>query len=98
MSLSMNTATLSANSRRKPSETGSVRRIAAALARPINELSVTEKIYCIVAGLFIVTAVLLVMSILTVRLQTEYRHLQAASAEAASNVGRVNGLIYAIVM
>jgi PAS domain S-box-containing protein len=38
------------------------------------------------------------MSVQSVRLQISYRHLQAASASAAINIGRVNGLIYAIVM
>jgi PAS domain S-box-containing protein len=38
------------------------------------------------------------MSIQSVRLQTAYRHLLASSATAAINIGRVNGLIYAIVM
>ncbi|MGY4287692.1 HAMP domain-containing protein [Bradyrhizobium sp. LM2.7] len=32
------------------------------------------------------------------RLQTTYRHMHASSAEAAINVGRINALIYAIVM
>ena len=63
-----------------------------------ESLSVAEKSYAIVAGLVIVTSVLLVMSIQTVRLQTGYRHLQSSSAQAANNIGRFNGLIYAIVM
>ena len=63
-----------------------------------GDLSVTEKIYGIAAGLMVVTTVLMVMSIQSVRLQTEYRHLQASSAQAATNAGQVNGLIYAIVM
>src|SRR5258708_35410783 len=41
---------------------------------------------------------LVVMSIQSVRLQAQYRHALATSASAAINVGRVNGLIYAIVM
>ena len=63
-----------------------------------SELSVSEKIYGIAAGLMVVTTVLMVMSIQSVRLQTGYRHLQASSAEAALNVAQANGLIYAIVM
>jgi PAS domain S-box-containing protein len=97
MSMSMDIATLSAGPRRPP-ETGAIRRIADRLLQTINDLSVAEKIYGIVAGLTIVTTVLLAMSIQTVRLQAGYRHLQASSAQAATNIGRVNGLIYAIVM
>ena len=77
---------------------GAIRRIAPGLVRTIDELTVTEKIYGIVIGLIIVTTVMLVMSIQTVRLQTGYRQLQASSAQAATNVGRANELIYAIVM
>ena len=77
---------------------GVLRKIAPGLVRSIDDLTVTEKVYGTVIGLIIVTTVLLVMSIQTVRLQTGYQHLQASSAQAANNVGRVNGLIYAIVM
>lgn len=75
-----------------------IRMTLAGLVRTINDLSVTEKIYGIATGLMIVTTVFLVMSIQTVRLQAGYRHLQASSAQAEANIGRVNGLIYAIVM
>jgi PAS domain S-box-containing protein len=67
-------------------------------ARGADTLSVAEKVYSIAAFLAIVTTFLLVMSIQTVRLQTTYRHMHASSAEAAINVGRINTLIYAIVM
>jgi len=93
----MDAATLDAGPR-KPRGIGTIRKIMAGLRRGIAELSVAEKSYAIVAGLVIVTSVLLVMSIQTVRLQTGYRHLQSSSAQAANNIGRVNGLIYAIVM
>ena len=93
----MDAATLNAGPR-KPRGIGSIRKIVTGLRRGIAELSVAEKSYAIVAGLVIVTSVLLVMSIQTVRLQTGYRHLQSSSAQAANNIGRVNGLIYAIVM
>jgi PAS domain S-box-containing protein len=66
--------------------------------RALDNLSLAEKSYGVVALLAIVTVFLLVMSVQSVRLQTTYRHLQAASASAAINIGRVNGLIYAIVM
>jgi PAS domain S-box-containing protein len=67
-------------------------------ARGADTLSVAEKVYSIAGFLAIVTTFLLVMSIQTVRLQTTYRHMHATSAEAAINVGRINTLIYAIVM
>ncbi len=67
-------------------------------ARGADTLSVAEKVYSIAGFLAIVTNFLLVMSIQTVRLQTTYRHMHASSAEAAINVGRINTLIYAVVM
>lgn len=67
-------------------------------ARGADTLSVAEKVYSIAGFLAIVTIFLLVMSIQSVRLQTTYRHMHASSAEAAINVGRINALIYAIVM
>jgi hypothetical protein len=70
----------------------------AAFLRMVDDLSLAEKGYGTVGMLVICTAFLLVMSVQSVRLQTSYRHLQAASASAAINIGRVNGLIYAIVM
>src|SRR3982750_3722236 len=97
MSMAMNAATLNALRGRLPG-IGAIRRIAPGLVRTVEELTVTEKVYGTVIGLIIVTTVLLVMSIQTVRLQTGYQHLQTSSAQAADNVGRVNGLIYAIVM
>jgi PAS domain S-box-containing protein len=93
----MAAATLSALRSRLPG-IGTIRRVAPGVVRTIDELTVTEKVYGTVIGLIIVTTVLLVMSMQTVRLQTEYRHLQASSAQAATNVGQVNSLIYAIVM
>ncbi|MGY8638317.1 PAS-domain containing protein [Bradyrhizobium sp. 14AA] len=67
-------------------------------ARGTDTLSVAEKVYSIAGFLAIVTTFLLVMSIQSVRLQTTYRHMHASSAEAAINVGRINALIYAVVM
>jgi PAS domain S-box-containing protein len=81
-----------------PTEAGSMKRMMAGLAGWTGDLSVAEKIYGIAAGLMVVTTVLMVMSIQSVRLQTGYRHLQASSAQAAANASQVNGLIYAIVM
>jgi PAS domain S-box-containing protein len=75
-----------------------MKRMMAGLVGWTSDLSVTEKIYGIAAGLMVVTTVLMVMSIQSVRLQTGYRHLQASSAQAAANVSQANGLIYAIVM
>lgn len=68
------------------------------LARGADTLTVAEKVYSIAAFLAIVTAFLLVMSVQSARLQTNYRHMHASSAEAAIGVGRINALIYAIVM
>lgn len=68
------------------------------LARGADTLTVAEKVYSIAAFLAIVTTFLMVMSVQSVRLQTTYRHMQASSAEAAINIGRINALIYAIVM
>ncbi|MGT2501180.1 HAMP domain-containing protein [Bradyrhizobium guangxiense] len=67
-------------------------------ARGTDTLTVAEKVYSIAAFLAIVTTFLLVMSVQSVRLQTTYRHMHASSAEAAIGVGRINALIYAIVM
>lgn len=67
-------------------------------ARGADTLTVAEKVYSIAAFLAIVTIFLLVMSVQSVRLQTTYRHMHASSAAAAINVGRINALIYAIVM
>jgi nitrogen fixation/metabolism regulation signal transduction histidine kinase len=75
-----------------------MKRTMAWLAGWTGDLSVAEKIYGIAAGLMVVTTVLMAMSIQSVRLQTGYRHLQASSAQAATNAGQVNSLIYAIVM
>ncbi|MEH2533178.1 PAS domain S-box-containing protein [Bradyrhizobium sp. AZCC 1588] len=75
-----------------------MKRMMAGLVGWTSDLSVAQKIYGIAAGLIVVTIVLMVMSIQSVRLQTGYRHLQASSAQAAANVSQANGLIYAIVM
>jgi PAS domain S-box-containing protein len=87
-----------------PIESGSrppiegLRRMATNLARAIHNLSVSEKIYGIVGILVVLTILLVVMSVQSARLQTAYRHSLATAAQAAINVERVNGLIYAIVM
>src|ERR1019366_4691331 len=67
-------------------------------SRVVANLRISEKISGIVGLLVLVTTLLVVMSIQTVRLQTEYRHALASSATTAINIGRVNALIYAIVM
>jgi PAS domain S-box-containing protein len=68
------------------------------LSNQLSRLSITDKIHAIVAGLAVLTMLILVMSVQSVRLQTMYRHELATSATAALNIERVNGLIYAIVM
>lgn len=61
-------------------------------------LRISEKVSGIVGLLALVMTLLVVMSIQTVRLQSEYRRALASSAATAINIGRVNALIYAIVM
>jgi methyl-accepting chemotaxis protein len=68
------------------------------LTSEIGKLRVADRIYAIIAVLAVLTTLLLVMSVQSVRLQTAHRNEQAASARAALNIERVNGLIYAIVM
>jgi PAS domain S-box-containing protein len=67
-------------------------------AYALGNLRIAEKISGIVGLLVIVMTLLMVMSIQSVRLQTEYRHALATSTATAVNIGRVNALIYAIVM
>src|SRR6266436_4634737 len=63
-----------------------------------HDLGIRAKIYTI-GGLFVVLiALLLTISIHSVRLHTTYREDLATSANSALNIERVNGLIYAIVM
>jgi hypothetical protein len=68
------------------------------LASELGKLSIADRIYAIVAALAILTTLLLMMSVQSVRLQTAHRNQLATSARAALYVERVNGLIYAIVM
>ncbi|MDB5583292.1 MAG: hypothetical protein JWR80_8468 [Bradyrhizobium sp.] len=67
-------------------------------AREIGDLGIGEKLYAIVAALVFLTALLLIMSVQAVRLQSAFREDLAAASTAAINIERVNGLIYAIVM
>jgi PAS domain S-box-containing protein len=80
-----------------PPRIGAIKRLAADLARGIHDLGIAEKIYGIVALLVVVSTLLAAMSVQSVRLQGKYRQLLASSATAATNIERVNGLIYAIV-
>lgn len=66
--------------------------------KQVFDLTVAEKIFGLLALLVVVTGFLTVTSFQSVRLQTEYRRLLATSSAAANNVGRVNALIYAMVM
>jgi PAS domain S-box-containing protein len=81
-----------------PPGMGRIRAIADDLASRIDSLGVAGKIYGFVALLVVVTTLLLVISIQSVRLQAAYRHQLTMSATAAVNIERVNSLIYAIVM
>jgi hypothetical protein len=78
--------------------TGKIRRLFGDFAAFIDNFRVSEKISGIVGLLVVVLTLLVVMSIQTVRLQSEYRRGLATSATTAINIGRVNALIYAIVM
>jgi PAS domain S-box-containing protein len=66
--------------------------------KQVLDLSVAEKIYGLLAILVVITGFLTATSFQSVRLQTEYRQLLATSSSAALNIGRVNALIYAVVM
>jgi len=77
---------------------GWVKTAATRLNLWIDDLSFAEKLYSIVGALVVVTIFLLVMSIQSVRLQSGYRHLEASSSRVAINIGRVDALIYAVVM
>jgi PAS domain S-box-containing protein len=73
-------------------------RIWKSFSRVVVNLRISEKISGIVGLKALVMTLLLIMSIQTVRLQTEYRHALATSTTNAIDIGRVNALIYAIVM
>jgi len=77
---------------------GKIRKLSHDCLVFIDNLRISEKISGIVGLLVVVLTLLVVMSIQTVRLQNEYRRGLAASATMAINIGRVNALIYAIVM
>jgi PAS domain S-box-containing protein len=79
-------------------ELATMNRLRDYLANEMRKLSIADRIYAIVAALAILTTLLLVMSVQSVRLQTAYRNQLATSTTSALNVERVNGLIYAIVM
>jgi PAS domain S-box-containing protein len=83
---------------REPAGIGLIRKSFSYLSRAIGKLRVSEKIFAIVGLLVLVMVLLVVMSMQTVRLQSEYRRALATSTTTAINIGRVNALIYAIVM
>jgi len=92
---------MSANPHTKPQSPAWIGRIWELLCAPAHafgNLRIAERISGIVGLLIIVMTLLMVMSIQSVRLQTEYRHALATSAASAVNIGRVNALIYAVVM
>ena len=70
----------------------------ARLGTQIFDLGVAEKIFGLLALLVVVAGLMMTTSFQSVRLQNEYRHLLATSSAAANNIGRVNALIYAVVM
>jgi len=77
---------------------GGFRKLCGDLVYALSNLRIAEKISGIAALLVVVMALMVAMSIQSVRLQASYRHTLAASATAAVNMGRVNALIFAIVM
>jgi PAS domain S-box-containing protein len=83
---------------RRPGRSGGIRKLGSDLAHALRNLRITEKISGIVAAMVVVLILLVAMSVQSLRLQTEYRQALATSATAAINIGRVNALIYAIVM
>src|SRR5882724_3104911 len=67
-------------------------------SKQIFDLSVAEKIFGLLALLVVVAGFLTATSFQSLRLQTEYRRLLVTSSAAANNIGRVDALIYAVVM
>jgi hypothetical protein len=68
------------------------------LYKHIHDLGVAEKVFGLLALLVAITGLLATTSFQSVRLQAEYRQLLATSSSAAVHIGRVNALIYAVVM
>jgi PAS domain S-box-containing protein len=83
---------------RGPEEIGGIRKLCSDFSYALRNLRVAEKVLGIAVLLVVVMTLLVAMSIQSVRLQSEYRRALAASSTAAINIGRVNALIYAIVM
>lgn len=67
-------------------------------SKQIFDLSVADKIFGLLALLVVVAGFLAVTTFQSLRLQTEYRQLLATSSAAANHIGRVDALIYAVVM
>ena len=68
------------------------------LVKSFGDWSVADKVYSLVALFVGLTVLLVAMSIQSVRLQAAYREELIVSANAALNVERANGLIFAVVM
>ncbi len=83
---------------RPPAKPGGIRKLCGDLAHTVRNFRIAEKILGIAGLMVVVMALMAVMSIQSVRLQTEYRRTLAESTTAAVNIGRVNALIYAVVM
>src|SRR6266566_3085408 len=64
----------------------------------IRNLGIKRKIYSIATSFAVLIALLLFVSIHSVRLQAAFREDLATSAGSALNIERVNALVYAIVM
>jgi len=83
---------------RQTAKKGGFRKMCGDLLYTLRNFRIAEKVSGITALLVVVMALMVAMSIQSVRLQASYRHTLAASATAAVNMGRVNALIFAIVM
>jgi PAS domain S-box-containing protein len=83
---------------RGPEEVGGIRKLCSEFAHALRNLRVAEKVFGIAVLLVVVMTLLVAMSIQSVRLQSDYRRALVTSSTAAINIGRVNALIYAIVM
>jgi PAS domain-containing protein len=64
----------------------------------LSETSIKVKFYAAFSGLLILILMLIALSIHSVRQQSAYHEQLDVSSQAANNVERVNGLIFAVVM
>ena len=63
-----------------------------------DELSIKSKFYAAFSGVLTLTLMLIAVSVYSVREQSAYHENLDVSSQAATNIEKVNGLIFAIVM